>query len=88
MGRYTTIKDIAKVAGVSHTTVYRALNDKPRISRSTKERIISIAREFNYHPNVLAQSLVLGRTKTLGLVITTIVNPHCQPLLSGIGKGD
>ncbi len=80
MGRYTTIKDIAKVAGVSHTTVYRALNDKPRISQSTKERIISIAQEFNYHPNVLARSLVSGRTKTLGLVITTIVNPFYPEL--------
>jgi LacI family transcriptional regulator len=84
MGRYTTIKDIAKVAGVSHTTVYRAINDKPRISQSTKERIISIARELNYQPNVLAQSLVLGRTKTLGLVITTIVNPFYPELARGI----
>ena len=84
MGRYTTIKDIAKLAGVSHTTVYRALNDKPRISDSTKERIISIAREFNYQPNAVAQSLVLGRTKTLGLVITTIVNPFYPELARGI----
>lgn len=84
MGRYTTIKDIAKVAGVSHTTVYRALNDKPRISPSTKERIVSIARKCNYQPNVLAQSLVLGRTKTLGLVITTIVNPFYPELAKGI----
>ena len=84
MRRHTTIKDIAKVAGVSHTTVYRALNDKPRISQSTKEQIISIAREFNYQPNVLAQSLVSGRTKTLGLVITTIVNPFYPELARGI----
>jgi LacI family transcriptional regulator len=84
MGRSTTLKDIAKVAGVSHTTVYRALNDKPRISRSTKERIVSIARRYNYQPNVLAQSLVLGRTRTLGLVITTIVNPFYTELAKGI----
>ena len=84
MGRNTTIKDIAKVAGVSHTTVYRALNDKPRISQSTKQRIISIARKYNYQPNVLAQSLVLGRTKTLGLVITTIVNPFYPELAKEI----
>ena len=84
MGRNTTIKDIARVAGVSHTTVYRALNDKPRISPSTKARIISIATECNYQPNVLAQSLVLGRSKTLGLVITTIVNPFYTELAKGI----
>jgi LacI family transcriptional regulator len=84
MRRNTTIKDIARVAGVSHTTVYRALNDKPRISQSTKEQIISIARAFNYRPNVLAQSLVSGKTKTLGLVITTIVNPFYPELARGI----
>ncbi|MFB0506385.1 MAG: LacI family DNA-binding transcriptional regulator [Thermodesulfobacteriota bacterium] len=84
MRRYATIKDIAKLVGVSHTTVHRALNDKPRISQSTKDRIISIARELNYQPNVLAQSLVLGRTKTLGLVITTIVNPLYPELAKGI----
>lgn len=84
MGRYTTLKDIARVAGVSHTTVYRALNDKPRISQSTKEQIISIARAFNYQPNVVAQSLVSGRTKTLGLVITTIINPFYPELARGI----
>jgi LacI family transcriptional regulator len=60
------------------------LNDKPRISESTKEQIISIARAFNYQPNVVAQSLVSGRTKTLGLVITTIINPFYPELARGI----
>jgi LacI family transcriptional regulator len=79
-----TIKDIARLAGVSHTTVSRALNDMPRISRRTKARILGIAKKLNYHPNVAARSLKIRRTKTLGLVITTIVNPFYPELAQGI----
>jgi LacI family transcriptional regulator len=79
-----TIKDIARVANVSHTTVSRALNDKSRICRETKEKILSIAKELNYRPNFVARSLVMKRTKTLGLVITTIVNPFYPELAQEI----
>ena len=81
-----TIKDIARLAGVSHTTVSRALNDKPRISRKTGDRIRAIAKKLNYHPNVAARSLKVRRTKTLGLVITTIINPFYPELAQGIEK--
>jgi LacI family transcriptional regulator len=79
-----TIKDIARKANVSHTTVSRALNDKSRIKNETKERILSIAKELNYRPNFIARSLVMRRTKTLGLVITTIANPFYTELSQGI----
>jgi LacI family transcriptional regulator len=79
-----TIKDIARIANVSHTTVSRALNDKSRICRETKEKILSIARELNYRPNFVARSLVMKRTKTLGLVITTITNPFYPELAQEI----
>ena len=84
--REITIKDIARVANVSHTTVSRALNDKSRIRKETKERILSIARGLNYQPNFIARSLVMRRTKTLGLVITTIVNPFYTELAHGIER--
>jgi DNA-binding LacI/PurR family transcriptional regulator len=84
--RKITIKDIARLAYVSHTTVSRALNDKSRIRKETKERILSIARELNYQPNFIARSLVMRRTKTLGLVITTIVNPFYMDLAHGIER--
>lgn len=80
----TTIKDIARKAHVSHTTVSRALNDKSRIKDVTKEKILSIAKELNYRPNFIARSLVMRRTKTLGLVITTISNPFYTELAQGI----
>lgn len=79
-----TIKDIARLAGVSHTTVSRALNDKSRIRSETKEKILSIARELKYQPNFVARSLVIKRTKTIGLVITTIANPFYNELAQGI----
>jgi LacI family transcriptional regulator len=84
MEKKTTIKDIARMAKVSHTTVSRALNDKSRIRNETKERILSIAKELSYRPNFIARSLVMRRTKTLGLVITTIANPFYTELSQGI----
>ncbi|XOK58788.1 LacI family DNA-binding transcriptional regulator [Paenibacillus elgii] len=67
-----TIKDIAKLAGVSHTTVSRALNDSPLINPETKERIKAIAGSMNYTPNYSARSLVLDRSYNLGLFFTTL----------------
>lgn len=67
-----TIKDIAKLAGVSHTTVSRALNDSPLISEETKQKIRQIAEEHNYIPNYSARSLKLDKSFNIGLFFTTI----------------
>ncbi|WP_027625509.1 LacI family DNA-binding transcriptional regulator [Clostridium lundense] len=67
-----TIKDIARIANVSHTTVSRALNDSPFINEDTKVKIKSIAKELNYVPNYSAKSLVLDRSYNIGLFFTTI----------------
>ncbi|APC39771.1 LacI family DNA-binding transcriptional regulator [Clostridium estertheticum] len=67
-----TIKDIAKIANVSHTTVSRALNNSPFISDLTKAKIMTIAKELNYVPNYSAKSLVLNRSYNIGLIFTTI----------------
>jgi LacI family transcriptional regulator len=87
MDKKITIKDIARMANVSHTTVSRALNDKSRIRNETKEKILSIARDLNYRPDFIARSLVMKRTKTLGLVITTISNPSISNWLKGLSYG-
>ena len=84
MWKKVTIKDIARMANVSHTTVSRALNNKSRIRNETKEKILSIAKELHYQPNFIARSLVMKRTKTLGLIITTIANPFYTELALGI----
>ncbi|MGH4050076.1 MAG: LacI family DNA-binding transcriptional regulator [Clostridium sp.] len=67
-----TIKDIAKIANVSHTTVSRALNDSPFINEVTKIRIKEIAKQLKYVPNYSARSLVLNKSYNIGLIFTTI----------------
>jgi LacI family transcriptional regulator len=67
-----TIKDIAKVANVSHTTVSRALNDNPIIKKETRDRIKKIAEELNYVPNYNARSLVTDKSYNIGLFFSTI----------------
>jgi LacI family transcriptional regulator len=84
MRNKVTIKDVARIAHVSNTTVSRALNNQSRIRNETKERILSIAKELNYRPDFIARSLVMKRTNTLGLVITTIANPFYTELAQGI----
>ena len=67
-----TIKDIAKILNVSHTTVSRSLNDSPLISKETKARVKEIASKYNYKPNVSARSLVLSKSYNIGLFFSTI----------------
>ncbi len=67
-----TIKDIAKIANVSHTTVSRALNGSPLIKEETKRRIKKIARQLNYTPNYNAKSLVLDKSYNIGLFFSTL----------------
>jgi LacI family transcriptional regulator len=68
----TTIKDIAKAAGVSVTTVSRALNGYSDVSEKTRKKIEEIAKELKYSPNTLARSLVMNKSKTIGLLVSGI----------------
>jgi DNA-binding LacI/PurR family transcriptional regulator len=79
-----TIKDIARVAGVSHTTVSRALRGNPSISTATTQRIKKIAREMGYTPSAVAQSLLSQRTHTIGMVITSIADPFVVDVVAGV----
>ncbi len=67
-----TIKDIARIANVSHTTVSRALNDSPLINEDTKQKIKQIAEQFGYTPNYNAKSLVLQKSHQIGLFFSTL----------------
>ena len=70
-----TIHDVAREAGVSHTTVSRALNNKGEISPDTRTRILAVAEQLHYVPSSVAQALASGATKTLGLIITNSASP-------------
>ena len=76
-----SIADIARVAGVSHTTVSRALRESPLISADTRERIQKLAQEMGYTPNAIAQSLQTQRTSTIGLVVTSIDDPFLSDVV-------
>lgn len=86
MQKSVTIKDIAKAAGVSHTTVSRALSNHPRISGETKARIWAICKEMHYTKNYAARSLVLSKSALLGVVLPTFSNPFMSELAQEIEK--
>lgn len=79
-----TIKDIARRAGVSHSTVSRALRGSPLISEETTERIRLIALEMGYHPSAAARSLKTNQTRALGVIVRNIDDPFFSEILQGI----
>ena len=82
-----TIKDIAKMANVSHTTVSRALNNSPLIKEPTKRKILELAEQLNYTPNVNAKSLVMQKSHTIGLFLTSISEGTSSSFLADTIKG-
>ena len=70
-----TIKDIARLAGVSVTTVSRALNNAPEINPQTREQVLQVCREQGYRTNFLARSLVSSRTHVLGVILPDLSGP-------------
>lgn len=79
-----TIVDVAKVLGVSPSTVSRALNNSSEINENTRQEIIRVANELDYRPNFLAQSLHRGETHTIGVVIPDIQRPFFAGVVAGI----
>ncbi len=69
------LKDIAEELGVSVVTVSRALRDRPDIARETKAKILERVRQLNYRPNLMARSLVTGRSSLIGLVVPDLIHP-------------
>jgi|Wag4MinimDraft_8_1082659.scaffolds.fasta_scaffold00039_8 DNA-binding LacI/PurR family transcriptional regulator len=86
----TTLKDIAKKAGVAPSTVSRVINDSSRISEKTKTKVRKIMEEMGYHPNINARNLVKQRSHNLGLVIPystekAFADPFYSEILRAIG---
>jgi DNA-binding LacI/PurR family transcriptional regulator len=79
-----SIKDIARMAGVSHSTVSRALRDSPLISPGTTRKIQQLARESGYRASAVARGLVARKTMTIGVVVTTIADPFVGEVVGGI----
>ncbi|MCG8483936.1 MAG: LacI family transcriptional regulator [Clostridia bacterium] len=80
-----TIKDIAKKANVSIATVSRVINNKSEgVGPETRERILNIIKESNYHPSRIAQGMVTKKTNILGLILPDISNPFFPDLVRGV----
>lgn len=79
-----SIKDIARMAGVAHSTVSRALRHSPLVNRETAEKIQRIARESGYRTSAAARSLVTRRSDTIGVVVTNLSDPFVAGVVCGI----
>src|SRR6478735_1215701 len=79
-----TIIDLAKQLDISATTVWRALNNSPRVSDKTRKRVLAAAKRMNYQPSLVAQTLLRGRTQTLGVVVPMIGNPVYAALVRAV----
>ncbi|HEY8344338.1 MAG TPA: LacI family DNA-binding transcriptional regulator [Bacillota bacterium] len=78
------MKDIAKMAGVSPSTVSAAINNSSRISPKTRERVLKIVRELNYSPNAFAKGLRGKAMNTIGLILPSIDNPFYPAIARGV----
>lgn len=86
-----TLNDIAKEAKVSPSTVSRVIANNPKISRATREKVSKIMKDLNYHPNIIARSLVNRSTRIIGIIIpgmaeTVFQNPFFPEVLRGISS--
>lgn len=82
----TTIREVARHAGVSVATVSRALNGSERVKARTRERVLRAARQLRYVPNGSARSLTTSETRTLGVLLPDLYGEFFSELLRGIDQ--
>ncbi|GAA3219402.1 LacI family DNA-binding transcriptional regulator [Dactylosporangium siamense] len=79
-----TIKDVARVAGVSPSTVSRALTTPALVQAETRARVERAAAELGYQPNRAARGLITGRTGNIGLIVPDLTNPFFPGVVKGV----
>lgn len=82
-----TVNDIARAAGVSRSTVLRALSDKPDISDETRERIRALAASMRYRPNYVARSLTQGKTNLVGVIVKPSIYYASHSVIEAVERG-
>ncbi|WP_038069361.1 MULTISPECIES: LacI family DNA-binding transcriptional regulator [Thermoanaerobacterium] len=78
------IDDVAKLANVSTATVSRVFNNSPYVSEKARESVLKAAKELGYEPSILARSLAMKKTNTIGLIVPDISNPYYSEVVRGI----
>lgn len=81
-----TLKDVARLSGVSLATASRAINNRGEVNPETRARVLQVAEQIGYVPSSLAKGLWSGETRVIGVIITTIENPFYANVVSGIEK--
>lgn len=75
-----TIKDVSIRAGVSSATVSHVINNTRYVSEDVRERILISIRELDYHPNIIARTLRIGKSNTIGVIVPNTRNPYFTEL--------
>jgi LacI family transcriptional regulator len=79
-----TLKDIARRAGVTSATVSMVINNKPNISEATRKKVLKIAQELNYYPNIIARGLATSRSNAIGVIVPNLASSFVVRVLQGI----
>lgn len=79
-----TMKDIARIANVSTSTVSHVINNSRFVSDEIRDKVMAVVKELNYTPSALARSLKVKETKTIGLLVTATNNPFFTEVVSGV----
>jgi len=81
-----TIKEVARKANVSIATVSRVLNEDPRVAKETYKRIVHIANQLNYKPNILARNFVKQKSNLVGLILPEIIDEFFTEIIKGVDE--
>lgn len=79
-----TLKDVAKEAGLTTSTVSRVLNNRGYISNNTRKKVGEAIKKLNYHPNEAARSLRMKSTNTIGLIVPHVSHPYFAEMISNM----
>jgi LacI family transcriptional regulator len=84
--RNVTIKDVAREAGVSYSTVSRVINGYEHIKPDKRERVLAVMERLGYQVNLQARSLVMGRSNLVGMIVHDLGNPYTAQIVQAIDQ--
>ncbi len=79
-----TIKDVARLAGVSISTVSRVINDSKPVSKEVREKVVEVIKETGYRPNDVARSLVTRRSYLIGVIVNDLSSSYVAEMVKGV----
>ncbi len=79
-----SIRELARLCGVTEGTVSRALSSSEKVSEKTRRKVLETAKKFNYNPNLLARGVFTGKTRTIGMTVYPTIDEFCMRLVNGV----